>query len=92
MNASTPGPNDRTLVITGGCGLIGLNLLYHLASKGRRNPLCHLDFPLPLTPDPCLIDNLPLSIIDYRLLAEQASLIFRDVHAVVFPALDPADP
>jgi len=35
MNASTPGPNDRTLVITGGCGFIGLNLLFHLASKGR---------------------------------------------------------
>ena len=35
MNSSTPSPNNRSLVITGGCGFIGLNLLHNLASKGR---------------------------------------------------------
>jgi UDP-glucose 4-epimerase len=27
--------DEKPIVITGGCGFIGLNLLYHLASKGR---------------------------------------------------------
>jgi UDP-glucose 4-epimerase len=36
-------PEDRALVVTGGCGFIGLNLLYHLAGKGRCRRCVILD-------------------------------------------------
>jgi len=43
MNTSPSGPEDRPLAITGGCGFIGLNLLYHLASKRRYHRYVIID-------------------------------------------------